>query len=143
MQVELQPLINGVRHAWSSIEVNILGRIVTGITAIKYGNEREKELLYGAGSDPVAMGNGNNKPEASVSLYAYEVQGIMDATEDGDITKIAPFPIIVSYMEEGSDKLVTHTIRSAAFLKNMRDWKQGDTKQEVELSLITSGIKWK
>lgn len=135
-------LVNGVQHAWASIVCTILGRQVTGITAIAYGNERDIENQYGAGDEPVARSMGNNNYSGnSITLYQWEVVAIQQAC-GGDITLIPPFDVTVHYKSTGSSPAVTDVIKNCQLKLNKRDWKQNDLKQEVQLDLVVAGIKW-
>ncbi|MBP2833512.1 hypothetical protein J8281_15055 [Aquimarina sp. U1-2] len=136
------PLINGQRHSWSSIEVNVLDRIVTGITAISYDDAQVKENHYGAGDMPVFRGRGKYEAKASLTLYNYEVEAIQKALPKGKRLQDVPiFDVKVSFLDE-TDDVITHVIRNCEFKTNKRDMKQGDTKVEVQLDLIVSHIEW-
>ena len=137
------PFINGKQHAWASIRANILGRVPTGITAISYGNKRTKENLYGAGSEPIARGEGNNEYDPpKLEMMSFEVEGIQNVAPLRDITSIPPFDIIIEFKETLGSPKVTHIIQNCEFTNNVRDMKQGDTKVSVALDLICAGIKW-
>lgn len=136
------PFINGVQYSWASISMNILGRTVTGVTAISYGDDQNKENIYGAGSQPIARGRGNIEPTASITLMQFEVEGIEDAVIPGRIQDIPPFDITVQYMDANGD-VRTNIIRNAEFKNNGRDHSQGDTSSETQFELIVSHINWK
>lgn len=139
----MTPLVNGTRHSWASIRVNVLGRTVEGISAIEYEDKVAKENNYGSGSFPVSRGRGNYEATAKITLHAYEVDAIQKSIGKGNrLMNIPAFDITVSYLEEGNDKLITHVIRNCEFTNNKRGVSQGDTKSEVELELITSHIVW-
>ena len=59
--LELEPLINRKEYGWADIICTIGGVPVTGIVAIKYEEEQEKENVYGAGRHPVSRGYGRVK----------------------------------------------------------------------------------
>jgi hypothetical protein len=141
MAVELQPLINGRSYGWGDIVVNINGTPVTGITAIKYDEEQEKENVYGAGRYPVARGLGRIKCTASITLSMETVAGIAANAKNGNIHRIAPFPIVVLYQPD-SGPIIKDTIMNCEFKKQSRDWKEGDKNKEVELELLVSHIIW-
>jgi hypothetical protein len=137
------PFINGKRHSWASIKLNMLGRDVTGFTAISYGDSVEKENLYGAGQMPIARGEGNYEAKASITLYNWEVNAILAALGPGRrLTDIDPFDITVVFMPKGQAGLVTHVIRNCEFVNNDIDVSQGDTSIPVELELLPSHIEW-
>ena len=137
-----QPFINGVRHSWGSIQIMLLGRLVTGISEVMYKDSQAKENHYGAGNMPVSRGNGQYKAEASIKLDKYEVEAIQAAIGGKRIQEIDPFDIIVTYMPEGQDELVTDIIRNCEFTANERTTKSGDTTIGVPIPLITSHIQW-
>ncbi len=138
-----QPLINGQRHSWSSIEVNILDRIVTGITAVSYDDSLAKENHYGAGDMPVHRGRGKYEAKASITLYNYEVEAIQAAVGRGNrLQDVAPFDVVVSFLDDATNDVVTHVIRNCEFSTNTRSMSQGDTKIDVALDLICSHIEW-
>ena len=135
------PLINGVRHSWASISINMLGRTVTGVAKIDYDDNQNYENIYGAGTMPVHRGKGNYEAKASIELYQYEVVGIQEAA-GGRITDIDPFDIVVVYKPTGSDALVTDIIRNVQIKTNVRSVDQGATHIKVPLELIVSDIVW-
>ncbi len=137
------PLINGTRHSWASIRAEILGRTVTGITAVSYEDKQEKVNNYGAGPYPVSRGLGNYEATATVTLHAYEVEAIEASLPPGmRIQDIGPFDIVVTYLNK-SNQVTTHTLRNVEFTNNKRDLSQGDTVIEVECELILSHIEWR
>ena len=135
------PLINGVAHSWGDIVATIAGVPVTGITAIEYGESQDVTNNYGAGRYPVSRSKGRITPTAKITLYMDEVQAIQKKAINGRLQDIAPFDINVTYLPE-SGIVTTDVIRNCQFKENARKWKEGDTKQEVELELVPSHIKW-
>ncbi len=139
MPVEIEPMINGTEYGWSSINFNIGGTPVVGIRAIKYEEEQEKENIYGAGKHPISRGYGRIKSTASVTLLGSTVMAIKAKAPKGQLHRIAPFTIVVSYQPE-SGPMQIHHLKNAEFKKTPFDWKEGDTHKEIELELIISHI---
>lgn len=135
------PMINGVAHSWGDIVLTIAGVPITGISAIDYGDEQEIKNNYGAGRHPVSRGYGRITPSAKITLKMDEVVAIQRQALNGRLQNIAPFDIGVSYLPE-SGNIVHDTIRNCSFSKNQRNWKEGDTDQDVELDLLPSHIEW-
>ncbi|GIZ15302.1 hypothetical protein [Capnocytophaga catalasegens] len=140
MAVELEPLINGREYGWADIVVNIGGVPVTGIRAIKYNEEMEKENVYGAGRHPVSRGYGRIKTTASITLLSGTIMALKAKAPKGQLFRIAPFNIVVNYQPEAGP-IVTHVLKNCEFTKNEFDWKEGDMSKEVELELIVSHIE--
>lgn len=134
------PLINGVMYDWGCIVVSIGGIPVVGITAISYKDSQEIENVYGAGRHPVGRAYGKIESEASITLHQEEVEALQSQSLSGRLQDIGLFDITVQYVKGG----IIHTdkIRNCSFKENPRDWKQGDTQQEVQLPLVVSHIEW-
>ena len=137
--VELEPLINGREYGWADITTTIGGVPVTGITAIKYGEEMEKENIYGAGRNPVSRGYGRVKSTASITLLSGTVFALKSKAPKGQLHRIAPFPITVSYQPDAGP-MVVHVLKNCEFKKTEFDWKEGDMSKPIELELIISHI---
>jgi hypothetical protein len=116
-----------------------LGRTSVGVTEIEYKETQEKENIYGAGDEPVSRGYGKKGYEASITLPAEEVDALELIAPDGDITKIPPFPITVSFTE--GSRVKTDILQFAEFMENGRSSKTGDKTIPVKLPLIIAGIK--
>ena len=108
--LELEPLINGREYGWADIICTIGGVPVTGIVAIKYEEEQEKENVYGAGRHPVSRGYGRIKTTASITVLASTAMAL------------------------------THILKNCEFQKTPFEWKEGDMHKEVELPLIVSHV---
>ncbi|TXI14623.1 MAG: hypothetical protein E6Q66_05850 [Pedobacter sp.] len=139
--LEASPLINGRSYGWGDIIVTVGALPVTGITAIKYEEDQEKEDVYGAGRYPVARGYGRVKASASITLSVETVVALAATARDGQLHRLAPFTITVTYQPE-SGPIIRDVLKNCEFKKQSRDWKEGDMKNQVELELLVSNIVW-
>ena len=137
--LEHEPLINGREYGWADIICTIADVPVTGIVAIKYEEEQEKENVYGAGRHPVSRGYGRVKTTASITVLASTAMALKAKAPNGQLHRIAPFPITVNYQPD-NQPLVTHILKNCEFQKTPFEWKEGDMHKEVELPLIVSHI---
>lgn len=138
----LQPLVNGKRHAFASIRVNMLGRSVDGFSSIEYSDIVEKQDNFGAGGMPNNRGVGNYSATAKITLYQFEIVALQKALAGKRLQDIPMFDITVTYLPEGSDELVTDVIRNCEFKTNGRALSQGDMMSQHDFELITSHIVW-
>lgn len=140
--MDLIPYINGELFSWAKVRVNLLGATVSGITAISYSQPRVKENLPGAGAFPTGYGTGNVEPEASLTLYVDELVKLQQIAPNGDITQIPLFDIVVEYRKGNGagEVIVTDIIRNCQFTDNGREWAQGETSSEMELTILCSHI---
>ncbi len=137
--VDITPLINGREYGWADIVVNISATPITGIRAVKYEEEQEKENIYGAGRNPVSRGYGRVKTTGSITLLSATVFAMQAVAPSGKLHNIAPFPIVVLYQPEAG-AIVKHTLKNCEFKKTSFDWKEGDMSKEIELELVISHI---
>lgn len=135
------PLINGVEYAWGDIVATVGGVPLVGVTAIEYADDQVVENHYGAGRYPVSRSKGRVTPTAKITVSMIEVLAWQKISPTGRIQDIAPFPIVVSYLPEDG-QIVTDKILNCQFKKNTRAWKEGDTRQLVDLDLEISNIEW-
>lgn len=94
------PQINGVRHAWSSVELRVDGDIILGITEIDYKASLDPGEVRGAGSAPIAFTLGNSSFEGSLTILLQEFNTLVSKLGAGWMGKA--IEIIVSYDESGS-----------------------------------------
>jgi hypothetical protein len=138
--MDFTPLINGREYGWGDISVNISATSVTGIKAIKYEEDQEKENIYGAGRNPVSRGYGRIKTTGSITLLSATVFAMQAVAPKGKLHNIAPFPIVVSYQPE-TGPIVKHILKNCEFKKTTFDWKEGDMSKDIELELVISHIE--
>lgn len=144
MNIKIQngvPYVNGEVVSWADIVVTIAGVPVTGITGIEYEDDQEVSHVYGAGRYPVGYAKGRITCKGKISLLQEEAVSIQRQAPNGRLQDIAPFNITVSYLP-ANGLIVIDKLRNCLFSKNSRGWKEGDTKQVVDLDLIMSHIKW-
>jgi hypothetical protein len=136
------PLINGNAYSWGDIVCTSAGVPVTGITGIEYADDQDVTDNYGAGRYPVSRSKGRITCTGKITLYMGEVIAIRANSLNGRLQDIASFPILVSYIPTDGAKIVHDKLHNCQFKTNKRAWKEGDTKQEVELELVVSHIDW-
>lgn len=136
-------LINGKSYGWNNVVIRLSNGSLplVGVKSISYTKSREKENLYGAGSDVTARGYGNYTYEASITITMEELVKIQKSAPSGDILELPMFEIIVTYIHPERGKIVNDIIQNAEFVSVPKNLNQNDKEFPVELELIISGIK--
>lgn len=140
MEVNAVPLINGRAYDYAQISVTLLNSPLLGIEAITYTEDQEKVNNYGAGSKPVSRGHAAVELAASLDIHMDDIERLRDAAPDRKLLKIAPFDIVVTFMNEG--KVKVHTLKSVEFTSDGVEASQGDTKVMRSFPLVLGDITY-
>lgn len=96
------PLINGVRHDWSSIEFSVqlpsgAPIVIVGLKSINYKFEKKGTHVYGTGPKPIGITRGVFTPDGDVEMYLDEFSTLVDQLGAG----FADVPVTakISYSE--------------------------------------------
>jgi hypothetical protein len=139
-------LVNGRTYDFANIQVSILGVTPKHVPAISYSQTTEQMNMYGIGHKPVAYGVGNDEFTASIDLAIEEYQAIIDAAfnagiVNGDITKIAPFDIIVQFGAVGQP-IKKHKLIKCRFANIAVSGATGESGFVETYELIPGDIDW-
>ena len=133
------PLINGVAYSFITINFNLFGVPVKGITSIDFKTKQAKTNNYGAGPDPVSRGYGKKEYDGSIEIYLDEWKKVIAAAPSRDPLAIGWFDIPITYGNSIAD-ITTDTLRAVEFLEDPFTAKEGDTKLMVKIPLIIGKI---
>lgn len=128
-------MVDTREYEWSDITVNLAGRNVSGLRAIKYSAKQDKELLYGKGNKPMGIQRGNKDYSGSVSLLQSEYEALRLAA-GGDILDMRCNIVVCYGNPSKGEPIVTDTLIGVEFTEAPHEWKQGDKFSEQELPII-------
>jgi hypothetical protein len=97
------PLISGVRHEWSSVEIRLKGDIYIGVKSINYTDDLKPTKLYGTHPKPIGRTRGQYNCSASIEMYTAEASKFRAVLGPG--YKEVEFDIVVSYVESGFETI--------------------------------------
>ncbi len=134
---------NSAEYAWKDLEVVMLGRPLVRILEVKYKISQETKEIYGRGSEPLGIQEGNRKYEGELKIGQSELEALTKKAQElvpgSDPTRLPQFNLSVAYEKDGTltrDVLVG--VKLNEFEKGM---KQGDSDMEVSLPFKFLGIK--
>jgi len=133
-------LKNGVAYSWGSILFPVAGVPIVGVTKIAYKSMQEKKNGYGAGYEPTTREYGNKTYEGSITIKREELNRLILAAPDGDITNIPPFTIPVIYQDGTRVAPRVDELKAVEFKGFDQTANQGNTSIDVELELVIGGI---
>jgi hypothetical protein len=140
------PLINGVRHSWSSVEIKIAGQIYVGVKEIKYSDKKDRAKIRGTRRLPIARTMGEYDAEGSVTLYLEEAKELRAAlAAAGEALGLGfmdvPFDITVSYSDPGVST-VTDTLEGCVIGGNEGGGAEGPDALTSPIPLDIMLIRW-
>jgi hypothetical protein len=103
------PLVQGVRHGYSSIELKMAGQIFIGFKSINYSRTRSRGLVRGNHPDPIGWTRGENEYKGDCEIYLAEwnlFQELLGGPGYGDVA----FTVLVTYGENGFDTITDELI---------------------------------
>lgn len=106
----LYPLLNGVKHDFTSIEVVFGPHILIGFKSVNYSRTRSRSMVYGTSPDPIGKTRGKNEYKADCEIYLAEFDLVTAIPGYGDI----PFTMVVNYSTNGIDT-VTDVLLNCTF----------------------------
>ncbi len=102
------PLVNGMRHEWSSVELKLDGDVYVGVKEVKYSQTLKGSKMRGTHPAPIGRTRGEYDSEASIVLWFAE--GVQFRKKLGAGYMEKAFDIVVSYVENGFDTIVDEII---------------------------------
>ena len=108
------PLIRGLRYDYSSVDINVNGRGVTGVTEIEYSHKLEPGKVRGTSAQVLGRTRGQYEAEGSFTMPKQEADELRAALGAGYMER--SFDVVVHYAERGqplsTDRLVACRIKS-------------------------------
>ncbi|GAB4129594.1 MAG: hypothetical protein Fur0027_14580 [Raineya sp.] len=129
-------------YSGKDCKIAMLGREVAAIS-ISYSGKQEKTNMFVLGkSTPYAEIVGRKEFEGEIVLPQSEFEAIVRSLPAGqDPLDIAPFDIVVLYIDEVTRLAVTDILEDCTFTEYGKEMKNEDDMMEVSLPLRISNIK--
>ncbi len=131
------PLVNGNRHDYSSVEINVNSRIFTGVSEVSYSDALEPGKIRGTSAMKNGRTRGEYDPDGSITLYKSEFQELIAALGAGYME--VSFPIVVHYQEPGSP-IITDRLIGCRIKKAEDSHKEGSEALVVKCDLDIMGV---
>ena len=129
------------QYSWSDVTINYQGRKLVGVQGVTYKKSVERELVYGRGSNPLAVQSGNKKVEGTLMLLQSELEGLTAAIKainpTADITDFKS-DILVTYGQ--GNTAVTDRINGAYISEYEKGMEQNDKFKVIELPFIALSV---
>jgi len=131
---------NSAEYAWKDLYIFIDGNLITGITNIQYSEATENEYVYGRGSEPRNIQEGNESYEGTVTLLQSELEALREAVVAAGYKNVTKpfFTVNVTYMIGANFQ--TDTVQQLKINESSKSLAQNDKFMEIELPFMALGV---
>jgi len=132
---------NSAEYAWKDLYIFIDGNLITGIQNIEYSQSTENEYVYGRGSAPRNIQQGNESYEGTLTLLQSEYEALREAVVAAGYKNITKpfFTVNVTYMI--GTNFQTDTVRQLKFNEVPKSMAQNDKFMSLELPFMALDVK--
>jgi hypothetical protein len=133
------PMISGLRHDWSSVELKANSQIFMGVKSLDYEWTREVAMVRGFSPDPLGQTRGTNTFGCSIEVYLAEWNLFLSqlGTGFGDVF----FSIQASFAENGFDQ-ITDQILGTRLIGIAASMSQGSDPLTRKMKFQPTKIKY-
>lgn len=128
---------------WSDLEVFIDGVKITKIQGLKYKKGQEKEHLYAAGNEPIAIQKGNKSYTGEMRILKGALDDINRAVRaaGGEDILDANFIVVANYKAKGNRSIQTDTLLSVEVTEYEKGMEQNVKSMPITLPILFLGLK--
>jgi hypothetical protein len=129
-------MANTREYSGKDVQVSMLGRPVA-LRSIKYKASQEKQNVYVLGQkDPYTKMVGRKETEGEVVMLQSEFEALVRSLPAGnDPLDIAPFDIVVLYVDENTGFIITDVLKDVEFTEYEKEINEDDDMMEITLPL--------
>lgn len=129
------------QYEWADMTLVINGRDITGMRAVKYSEEIERETLYAKGRHAHSVQSGNVAIKGEIAVLQSEYEALVEAG-NGSILNLKGLDGVISYGDPvNGDAITTDRLEGIYFTIAEKDIKQGDKFMEIKLPFIALRLK--
>jgi hypothetical protein len=127
------PLVNGHRMSFASINLSVDGTETIAFRSVTYNDTAEPGEVRGSHAQILGRTIGDYTCEASLEIYAEELDQFLRAFGDGYMEKV--FDVIVTYSEEAGGPTVTDKVNFCRIRGVTRNHAQGTDPLSITIDL--------
>lgn len=138
------PLVNGLRHDWSSISIQVGTLKIPGVKSLSYKHSLEPGEVRG--THPQVLGHtlGTYSAEGSIEMYLSEANELKRVLGDGFMA--ATFDVVAKYSPKKGDPVITDKLIGCRIKASDKSFSQGNEPLAVKFDLfamllVEDGVK--
>lgn len=128
------PLINGLRHDWSSLQIEVGTLKITGLKSLSYKHSLEPGEVRG--THPQVLGHtlGTYTADASIEMYLSEANELKRVLGAGYMASV--FNIVAKYSPKKGDPVITDRLIGCRIKTEDKSFSQGNEPLAVKFDLF-------
>ncbi len=111
-------------YNWSECEIRFNGRLLTSVQGVAWNHKQEKTAIYGKGNKALAIQEGNESVDGSLTLMQSELEALLDECPENKAIRLKNADLQVAFND--GEQVVRYTIKGIAFTEEPHDHKQND-----------------
>lgn len=133
-------MYNSEEYSWKDLSINILGRVLNGVTGLKYSEKTDIAPVYGRGQKPIALQSGNMSFEGEITLLQSEAIALQNAAKAaGKRVSQISFDIVASYAIDTT--INTDIVKGVKISDFEKALKQGDKNMEIAFKFMALDVQ--
>jgi hypothetical protein len=133
--------ISSRTYSWSHIEIRLLGKLLVEVTGIEWDHQQEMEFIYGKGTAPLDIAEGNESTTGNLSLLQGALEDVLDVSPEGKLVKLKDVDIQVALVKNPGDPMVRYSLSGIRFTSQPMSLKQNDKRMEVNCPFMALGYR--
>jgi hypothetical protein len=139
-------MFNSRECEFADIKVSMLGKELSGLRGLTHKYAREKEHVYGQGSDARSIQRGNKKLDGSLALLKSDFDELNTVARNAGYPNLVEVPgklinITCVYQKDDGDPIKTDVLIYVEFTEYEDGMKQGDKFKEIALPFLFLKLK--
>lgn len=128
------------QFAWKNLKLLVEDRLITELTDIEYGSEKNLEEIFGAGDEAQFIGEGNKTNSGSMEMLQSGYEALVEEAKKRGGTDVTDLEVtaVLAYIPRATDaatlsKTIVDRIVGIKFSKGGKKFSQGNTHMKVAL----------
>lgn len=130
---------NGKAYDSGDAVVTLLGSVESEVSEIEYSTEQEHQVNHSLNNDATSWSAGKTTHNCTLGLYMNAARKLEKLAPDGDLLKLAPFDINVTYVNEFNE-IVNDTI--TVKFKSQGRQLNGDMGLKYVYQMLCLGVQY-